>query len=807
MKGGVAAGFLARGARRSPRSVLAIAVSGAVLAVLAPAVPASAAGPCDPPVLSVIACENSLPGSPSSQWDVVGSGSSTIQGFTTDISYAPGASAVFKVKTPSSNYRLDIYRMGYYGGDGARKVATVQPSVALPQTQPGCKYVSSTGLRDCGNWKVSAIWSIPSNAVSGIYFAKLVREDGTSGASHVVFVVRNDTSGSALLFQTSDTTWQAYNRYGGNSLYVGKPAGRAYKVSYNRPLTTRGTTPQDSVFNAEYPMVRFLEANGYDVSYTSGIDTDRRGAELLEHQVFMSVGHDEYWSAGQRANVEAARDAGVHLAFFSGNEMFWKTRWESSVTTPTTSYRTLVSYKESKANAKIDPNPAWTGTWRDARFSPPSDGGRPENALTGTLFMVNGPRSDAIAVPADDGRMRLWRDTSVATLAPGEVATFAAGTLGYEWDEDVDNGARPPGIVRMSTASYSVPGKLLDTCCTFGSGVATHHLTLYRHPSGALVFGAGTVQWSWGLDSSHDLGSAPADVRMQQATVNLFADMGVQPATLLPTLTPATASTDVVAPSATVTAPAEGATVPLGEPVTISGTATDTGGVVGGVDVSVDGGATWHPATGREAWSYTWTPTTTGPATIMARPVDDSANLGAASTGVNVEVVSTPSSCPCSIWADTATPGTASSIDTSAVEIGVKFRSDVAGSITGVRFYKGSANTGTHVGSLWSATGTLLAQATFTDETASGWQQVSFSAPVAIAADTTYIASYHTNVGGYAEDKDFFVSTGVDTPPLHALQTGVDGYNGVYAYGADPTFPANGSLRSRNYWVDVVFQD
>ena len=78
-------------------------------------------------------------------------------------------------------------------------------------------------------------------------------------------------------------------------------------------------------------MVRWLEANGYDVSYFTGVDSDRRGAEILEHQVFLSVGHDEYWSAGQRANVEAARAAGVHLAFFSGNEVFWKTRWENSI--------------------------------------------------------------------------------------------------------------------------------------------------------------------------------------------------------------------------------------------------------------------------------------------------------------------------------------------------------------------------------------------------------------------------------------------------------------------------------------------
>ncbi len=176
---------------------------------------------------------------------------------------------------------------------------------------------------------------MPADAVSGIYFAKLVREDESAEGSHIVFIVRDDDGGSDLLFQTMDTTWQAYNQYGGNSLYVGGPGenpGRAYKVSYNRPFTSRGPTPEDWVFNAEYPMVRWLERNGYDVSYFTGVDSDRRGDEILEHDAFLSVGHDEYWSGGQRNNVEAARAAGVNLAFFSGNEVFWKTRWEDNHT-------------------------------------------------------------------------------------------------------------------------------------------------------------------------------------------------------------------------------------------------------------------------------------------------------------------------------------------------------------------------------------------------------------------------------------------------------------------------------------------
>ena len=454
-------------------------------------------GGCSAPPNPIVA-ENCLAGSPASEWDISGSGDPSIQGFATDISVNRGTTVSFKVSTNATAYRFDIYRMGYYDGLGARKVASVNPSAALPQNQPNCLNAASTGLIDCGNWAVSGSWAVPATAASGIYFAKLVRADN-GGASHIVFIVRDDASTAPLLFQTSDTTWQAYNDYGGNSLYTGSPAGRAYKVSYNRPFRTRSVdNGQDWVFNAEYPMVRWLESNGYDVAYISGVDSHRAGALLRNHRVFLSVGHDEYWSGGQRANVAAARDAGVHLAFFSGNEVFWKTRWEPSIDGSNTANRTLVCYKETHANAKIDPSPEWTGTWRDPRFSPPSDGGRPENALTGTLFMVNAGATTSIVVPAADGKMRFWRNTPVASLAPDTSATMPSGTLGYEWDVDADNGFRPPGLIRLSTTTVPGAPVLQDYGSTYSSGTATHSLTLYRHASGALVFGAGTMQWVMG---------------------------------------------------------------------------------------------------------------------------------------------------------------------------------------------------------------------------------------------------------------------------------------------------------------------
>jgi len=603
---------------------------------------------CSPAMANDVVCENSKAGTSPGIWQITGAGDSTIQGFATDISVNQGQTVSFKITTDATDYHLDIYRMGYYGGNGARLITTINPSAGLPQSQPACVTDAATKLYDCGNWAISASWDVPSNATSGIYFAKLVRTD-TGGSSHIFFIVRNDSSHSDILYQTSDETWQAYNNYGGNSLYgtqVFDLTNRAYKVSYNRPFNTEAFESYTWVFDAEYPIVRWLEANGYDVTYSTHVDGARNGGLILNHKVFTSNGHDEYWSGPLRTNVEAARTAGINLAFFSGNEVFWKTRWENSIDGSGTPYRTLVCYKETLAGAQLDPldPPTWTGTWRDPRFSPPADGGKPENSLTGTIFMVNGPGSDnsnlSLMVPADDGKMRFWRNTSVAGLSAGQTATLPGGTLGYEWDVTADNGFQPAGQFHLSTATYSLTTDyLLDYGGVYGAGTATHHMSLYRAPSGALVFGAGTVQWSWGLDSNHDNGSNPPSVDMQQATINLFADMGVQPATMQAGLVAATKSTDTNPPASMITSPTPGATLTLNVPFVITGTASDAGGgVVGGVEVSVDNGQSWHPASGRENWTYSFTPSQIGPLTLRSRAVDDSGNLESPGSGVAVTV-------------------------------------------------------------------------------------------------------------------------------------------------------------------------
>ncbi len=649
-----------------------------------PAPGAPSAPDCSAPANRIVA-ENCKAGNPSTEWDVNGSGDPKIQGFATDISVNAGGRIEFKIGTDSPAYRIDIYRLGYYGGMGARRIASMRPAVSLPQKQPACLEDQAVRLYDCGNWAVSASWSVPRDAVSGIYIARLVREDDEPGswmpdigrttaqkpepaphaygalglgklanalkeprASHIYFIVRDDASHADLLFQTSDTTWQAYNRMGITSTYgsfdPAHPMERAYKVSLNRPYVTRDYRAVNLVFNAEYPMVRWLESNGYDVTYSTGLDSDRRGALIRNHKVFLSVGHDEYWSGPQRANVEAARDAGVNLAFFSGNDVFWKIRWEPSTDPSHTEYRTMVTYKETHANAKIDPLPdVWTGTWRDARaFNP--EGPKPENALKGTIFTVNAWRNDPLVVPGRFAKLRFWRYTEVATLSPDDQVVLGYGILGHEWNEDLDNGFRPAGLIRMSSTTVNNVPYIQDYGTVYAPGTATHHLTLFRAPSGALVFSAGTVQWAWGLDPNHDTetgipperANAP-DIRVgvdlkgpvraiQQATVNLLADMGAQPATPQPGLVRASASTDRVPPTSQVAAAPRQIAAGVYE---VGGVATDAGGgVVGGVEVSVDGGKSWHPAEGTDHWSYRWesaAPPAVG--AVVSRAADDSGNL------------------------------------------------------------------------------------------------------------------------------------------------------------------------------------
>jgi hypothetical protein len=776
--------------------------------------------------LNAVACENQNTGDDPGTWEINGAGNPDLQGYATTQSVNPGSTINFKVKSTTANYRVDILRLGYYGGAGARRWATnIVPSNASGSTsQAPCRIFSDTGLIDCGTWSVSASWAVPSTAVSGVYVAYLHPTGTTDPAqsSQIEFVVRNDASRSAILVQTSDATMEAYNTYGGNSLYTctvscptappgDEPAAykSAYKVSFNRPSTIAvDDNGRSSMFNgAEYPMLRFLERNGYDVSYFSQLDTEERGAELKNHRLFMSQGHDEYDSANQRAAETAARDAGVNIAYFTANELFWKTRYEPSQDGTSTADRTLVAYKDTHFNEQQDPV-AWTGTWRDDRWAAASQNLTPENALTGQSFLVNSGTSQIVA-SAPFARMRIWRNTPVASLTGTQTRTLGTDSLGYEWDEDIDNGYRPAGEFDMSSTTVAGVEVFADYGSTTTTGTATHSLTMYKAASGAKVFNAGTVQWAWGLDDSNVWGY-PVDPVMQQVTINVLADLGAQPASLMAGMVSAAASTDTTAPTPRITSiPTSAAD---GSRVTIAGTATDVGGQVAGVEVSTDNGATWHPATGTASWSYSWIAHGSPSSVVRVRAVDDSGNLSAWTAGNTVTVT-----CPCSLWGDNVTPPTPDSNDPTPVEVGMKFKSDTYGQISAIRFYKSAANTGTHTGSIWSTDGTRLAQVTFTSETATGWQTATLSNPVSVLPGQTYVVSYFAPSGHYAVTADYFYRTPApgpsggsvaDASPLHALRSGgtstTSTTNGLFLYSGTSAFPSQSS-NAANYWVDVKF--
>ncbi|MCK1307185.1 MULTISPECIES: DUF4082 domain-containing protein [unclassified Bradyrhizobium] len=758
-----------------------------------------------------IVTENQLPGTPKSTWAIHGSianaGDSQIEGFATQISTNAGQTVSFKIDTASSvtGYTLDIYRLGYYGGNGAHLIGSMHHTGT--DNQPNPIFNSATKTVDAGNWSVTDSWTIPSTAVSGVYFAKLTTDTGDD-ENMIPFIVRNDGTTSGILFQTSDQTWEAYNPWGGYNLYQG-PNGkddRAYAVSYNRPIAMNSTSnlagPADFLFGEEYAAIYWLEQNGYDVSYISGIDAATSPGLLRNTNAYIDVGHDEYWTQSQFANVKAAADAGVDLAFLSGNQIYWDTELAPSFDASHTPNRTIVEYKDIWSGTQLDPNGTangGAGLFRDPVYGP----GTPENSLSGTIFTVDDIGTlDNITIPASMSQLRFWRNTSVASGNGGTLTHL----LGYEWDSDLDNGFRPAGLIDMSSTTRNVNTLLLDNGLTTGSGTATHSLTLYRDTtSGALVFGAGTVMWSWGLSDQHaDYRglTAPVSTAVQQSMVNLFADMGVTPQTLQASLVLAQASADHTVPTSVITSPTGGTSFNQDQTVTITGTASDVGGRVAGVEVSTDGGTTWHPASGTTNWSYAWAAVGPGTHVIEARATDDSVNLQTTPAMVSVNVNGTTGA---SLFAVSNTPAQTNLNDRSPIEVGVKFTSSTAGQITALKFYRSPGDTGSDLLDLWSSTGTKLASATFTNTTASGWQTVTLATPVSIAANTTYVASYHTN-GAYVATNNFF-SSAFTSGSLTAPSSAAAGGNGVYAYGGTSSaglFPTS-TFGASNYWADVVF--
>ncbi|WP_245279205.1 DUF4082 domain-containing protein [Mesorhizobium loti] len=764
-----------------------------------------------------IVAENQKPGTPVSVWGLHGSldgvGDSNIEGFATQISINHGQTVNFKIDTSATKYRIDIYRLGYYGGDGATLVTSFGENLASPQIQPNPLFDPQTNEIDAGNWDVSASWSVPVDATSGVYIAKLTRTDGITGQNIIPFIVRADDATSDITFQTSDSTWQAYNSWGGYNFYAG-PGGRddrAYAISYNRPIETNSTDnfagPQDFVFGEEFPAIQWLEQNGYNVSYISSVDAATNPASVLSGKAYLDVGHDEYWSASQYNNVQAAANAGVNLAFLSGNETYWDISYAPSIDASATANRTMVEYKDPWDAQQLNPNGTAGGgssTFRDPVYGP----GTPENGLTGSIFQVDDDGTlGNITLTSQYSKLAIWQNTAVANLTGNQTVTLT-NLLGYEWDADNNNGFRPAGLIDLSSTTVPVGSLIIDQPGTEeGSGTATHNLTLYRNTqSGALIFGTGTVMWSWGLNGNHahfDGLTAPTNPVVQQSMVNVLAEMGVLPATLQASLVFASQSADMSPPVSTISLIAGGQPISSNQIATISGTANDVGGGhVAIVEISTDGGANWSRATGTTNWTYSWIAPAAGTYTVETRAVDDNAYLETPSDAITVSVsASTSTSLFKNSPGDTITYSTVSHNDNSGsptAELGVKLSVLASGTISAIRFYKAVTDTGAHSVTLWTSSGAQLATAVSTNETASGWQTVTFAQPVSVVAGQTYVASYHSS-GNYVLDTNYFVDP-VSTP---LLSTGANA--GVTRAGSASAFPNQATSAGENFWVDVNF--
>ncbi|MGV3502886.1 MAG: DUF4082 domain-containing protein, partial [Adhaeribacter sp.] len=250
-------------------------------------------------------------------------------------------------------------------------------------------------------------------------------------------------------------------------------------------------------------------------------------------------------------------------------------------------------------------------------------------------------------------------------------------------------------------------------------------------------------------------------------------------------------------PSVAITAPANNASFTAPATITIDANASDANGTI--TKVEFFQGSTKLGEDLSSPYSFSWTNVPAGTYALTARATDNG-NAFTTSTQVSVTVNGT---CPCTVFRADEAPAGPLVTDGQALQLGMKFRASVNGTATGVRFYKQAGNTGTHTGQLYSSSGTLLAEAVFTNETASGWQQANFSAPVSLTANTTYVISYHNSNGYYSADNTGFATARINGP-LTGLQHGTDGPNGLYRYTATPAFPTS-NYKSSNYWVDVVF--
>ena len=457
---------------------------------------------------NAITTENQQPGS--SGWQlgslVANDASGQVKGYASATSVLPGESLTLYVTVnPAQTYSVDIYRIGWYGGLGGRLRLHAGPIAGV--TQPGCPTDAITGMIAC-SWASGYSFTVPSDWTSGVYLGVLTNAAGYQ--NYVVFVVR-DGRPAAFLYQHAVNTDAAYNNWPndgstGKSLYDYNSFGantmagttRAVKVSLDRPFSNDGS---GLFLNWEIQLVRWLERSGYDVTYSTDVDTHANGSELLNHKAFFSTGHDEYWT-NEMVNAAAdARDAGVNLAFFGANPVYRQVRYEASAAGVPN--RVVVHYR----NANLDPiqGPTTTTQFRD----PPVN--RPEQVLVGVQWTNEVNWGNNVPYVMANSSSWVYASTGVSD---GDAVP---GIVGYEMDRYMP-GYPPPNATTWTLFSHS---PFID-----GNGSPDYsNSSIYQAPSGAWVFATGTMSWSWGLDSFNNAGirtGVSTDVRIQQTTANVL---------------------------------------------------------------------------------------------------------------------------------------------------------------------------------------------------------------------------------------------------------------------------------------------
>jgi TAT (twin-arginine translocation) pathway signal sequence len=425
-----------------------------------------------------------------------------VSGYASATSVSHGGNIDLFIHCIDSSFTLNIYRLGWYNGAGGREM---QPGITLPGNVQAVPLPDpQTGMVEC-NWVNPHRLNIPSNRldetawVTGVYVAKITANTSNKQSYIHFVVVDNSNSQADHLFQCSVTTYQAYNNWGGKSLYEFNSTDqvKATKVSFNRPYAEASGLGQ--FLSYEYSMLRFLEREGYDVSYCTNLDVHANPFRVLSHNNFLSIGHDEYWSWQMRNYVELARNYGVNLSFFSANTCYWQIRLEPSAISGGQN-RTMVCYKD----AALDPYAAQpakqfltTVQWRQAPVN------RPENSLIGVMYDFYPVQEDIVITNSSHWVFEKTGLTNGSRLP---------GLLGYEADRIFPNG--PDKLITL--ASSPIAGFNLPS-----------NMTIYSTRSKSQVFATGSIQWSWGLDNfliaSTGVSVVPA---AQQITRNILKRFG-----------------------------------------------------------------------------------------------------------------------------------------------------------------------------------------------------------------------------------------------------------------------------------------